>query len=83
MKYILNTHTFIWANSFPEKLSPLALKTIENNAANLYLSAASVWEIAIKINNGKLQFDIPLKQYINIGCKLLQCRIYLYKYPIF
>ncbi len=48
MKVLLDTHTFLWSISEPEKLSDLAKITFLDEGNDLYLSAASYWEICIK-----------------------------------
>ena len=55
MKFLLDTHTFIWAVSKPAKLSKKATATIQNSENELYISAVSFWEIAIKIRLGRLE----------------------------
>ena len=57
MKYLLDTHVFIWLVMFPERLSPFAQRTLELLGNEVYLSAASVWEIAQKRAAGRLAFD--------------------------
>jgi PIN domain nuclease of toxin-antitoxin system len=44
MKLLLDTHIFIWWADQPEKLSPAALSALEDEANELLLSVASVWE---------------------------------------
>ena len=56
MKYLLDTHTAIWALDDAAKLSKTAKAIIDDTSIYIYMSIASVWEIAIKINNGKLDF---------------------------
>ena len=53
--HIIDTHILLWMLSEPEKLSANARKILQ--ADSLYLSMASLWEIAIKQSNGKL--DLP------------------------
>ena len=60
MKLLLDTHTFIWWASAPEKLSEKALASCKNRDNILILSVASVWEMQIKHQLGKLKLDIPL-----------------------
>ena len=60
MKLLLDTHTFIWWASAPEKLSEKALASCKNRDNILILSVASVWEMQIKQQLGKLKLDIPL-----------------------
>ena len=55
MKLLLDTHTFIWAYSEPKQLPALAGATITNPNNEVFVSAVSFWEIAIKIAIGKLK----------------------------
>jgi PIN domain nuclease of toxin-antitoxin system len=53
MKYILDTHTAIWALcGNDDKLSNAAKSIIADQTAELAISIASAWEIAIKISKG-------------------------------
>jgi len=54
MTLLLDTCTFIWLCSDPEKLSGPAAKTLDDPANDRALSMASVWEIALKYQCGKL-----------------------------
>ena len=65
MKLLLDTHTFIWWDSEPEKLSQRALELCRNPTNILLLSIASVWEMQIKLQLGKLSLKLPLAQMIN------------------
>ena len=65
MKFLLDTHTFIWWDSEPEKLSQRALELCRNPTNILLLSIASVWEMQIKLQLGKLSLKLPLAQMIN------------------
>lgn len=64
MKLLLDTHIFIWWADQPERLSPPALSALEDEANDLLLSVASVWEMQIKIQLGKLKVSLPLKELI-------------------
>ena len=57
MRILLDTHIVIWALSEPEKLSNEA-KNLINEASHLYVSSASIWEMAIKSGLGKLDADL-------------------------
>jgi PIN domain nuclease of toxin-antitoxin system len=50
---LLDTHAFIWYSENDPKL-PESIKIDIENADRVYLSIASLWEIAIKISIGKL-----------------------------
>jgi PIN domain nuclease of toxin-antitoxin system len=64
MKLLLDTHIFIWWADQPEKLSPAVLSALEDDANELLLSVASVWEMQIKIQLGKLKLTLPLKELL-------------------
>src|SRR6267143_4659819 len=64
MKLLLDTHIFIWWADQPERLSQAALSALEDEANELLLSVASVWEMQIKIQLGKLKLSLPLKDLI-------------------
>ncbi len=57
MKLLLDTHTFLWfVNDYP-KLSNHLKDLIEDTSNVGYLSVASLWEMSIKFNLGKLTLD--------------------------
>lgn len=55
VRIILDTHLLLWALSAPSKLPARARKLIAD--ADVYVSAASIWEISIKAGLGKLSAD--------------------------
>ena len=54
--YLLDTHTAIWYFTGDEQLSDIAKQIIINASNPIYLSMTSIWELAIKIGLGKMQF---------------------------
>jgi len=64
MKLLLDTHTFIWWDSEPAKLSSEALALCQNQENDLVLSVVSVWEIQIKLQLEKLKLQLPLRELI-------------------
>jgi PIN domain nuclease of toxin-antitoxin system len=54
---LLDTHVFLWWSTDSRKLTAPARKAI-TSAAEVYVSAASAWEVAIKIALGRLQMDV-------------------------
>ena len=54
VRYLLDTHTLLWARSAPHLLSEDALALFRTDETALYLSVASLWECAIKRSIGKL-----------------------------
>lgn len=65
-KLLFDTHTFIWLDSHPEKLSPAAIAACEDNNNELYLSVVSAWEIMIKTKIDRLQLEVPLTEMIEV-----------------
>lgn len=55
MRLLLDTHALLWALDDPAALSAEARSAIEDGANEVFVSAASVWEIAIKRALGKLE----------------------------
>lgn len=64
MKLLLDTHTFIWWDTEPAKLSAAALALCCDPANQLVLSVASLWEIQIKRQLGKLELRLPLSAIV-------------------
>ena len=64
MKYLLDTHAFLWFVSDDNRLSPRARSTINNNHNEIYFSAASAWEMSIKIRLGRLTIEEELEPFI-------------------
>lgn len=58
MKCLLDTHLLLWAALTPGKLSPDARTLIEDPQNELFFSAASIWEVALK--QGLSQPDFTL-----------------------
>lgn len=52
--FLIDTHVLIWLDQKPERLSERILGVLRNPQHVVYCSAASLWEIAIKQNVGKL-----------------------------
>lgn len=64
MNLLLDTHVFIWMDSDAERLSDTASALLQDEDNHLYLSLASVWEMQIKHQLGKLTFEKPLAEII-------------------
>jgi len=64
MKLLLDTHVFIWWANEPERLTPKVLSLCKDAENTLILSVASVWEMQIKTQLGKLKIDLSLPDLI-------------------
>jgi len=62
MDYLLDTHTFLWFINDDRQLSRKASNAIANPDVTKYVSMASFWEIAIKLNIGKIELDMPFRE---------------------
>jgi len=61
MSFLIDTHVLLWYISGNKKLSEKAIAIIENTKNIVFVSKASLWEIAIKISLGKLQITMPFE----------------------
>jgi PIN domain nuclease of toxin-antitoxin system len=64
VKYLLDTSVFLWAVG-PSELLNKAGQDILNSNSELFLSAASSWEIAIKSSIKKLPLPEPARPYVH------------------
>ena len=64
MKGLLDTHTFIWWDSDPGKISSAAMTFLRDASNQVLLSVVSVWEMVIKQQLGKLSLRLPLAQIL-------------------
>lgn len=65
MKYLLDTHTFLWWILHDQQLSDQIKELISNPDNQIFLSAASGWEIAIKSGIGRLTIPRPVGGFIS------------------
>ncbi|WP_109484698.1 type II toxin-antitoxin system VapC family toxin [Occallatibacter savannae] len=56
MRLLLDTHVFYWSLYDPDRLPQNVLETIMSAEA-VFVSAASIWEAAIKVRLGKMRGD--------------------------
>jgi PIN domain nuclease of toxin-antitoxin system len=61
MKLLLDTHLLVWSAWTPRRISSVARSLISNPDNELFFSAASLWEIAIKQGLGKNDFEIDAR----------------------
>ncbi|HVI10901.1 MAG TPA: type II toxin-antitoxin system VapC family toxin [Candidatus Binatia bacterium] len=63
MRAILDTHAFLWALAGDERMSAHA-RDVFSGSTELLLSVASIWEILIKVQSGKLDLPRPSGPYV-------------------
>lgn len=64
MKYLLDTVVWLWSVGPTDKIGRVGLEILTNGAEDLYLSAASAWEVAIKTQLGKFTLAEPPGTYV-------------------
>jgi len=64
MRALLDTHAFIWWVTDDTRLSSTARNIIIDPGNIIFFSAASAWEIVIKVGLGKLNLPEPPETYI-------------------
>jgi len=64
VKALLDTHTFLWWNLDDPQLSATARAVIGDGGNEIFVSAASAWEIAIKVGKGRLVLPEPPERYV-------------------
>jgi PIN domain nuclease of toxin-antitoxin system len=74
VKYLLDTNVFLWSNGAPEKLNRRATTVLSSRSSEVYLSAASSWEIAIKFALRALRLPSPPSQFIPDALRVLSIR---------
>jgi len=75
MRILLDTHYLIWSFTNPEKLPSWAAEVLVSGDIDVFYSQASLWEISIKFNSGKLILDgmTPEELYEEIEMSHFQC----------
>ena len=58
-RLLLDTHALIWALSTPRRLPARVAAALRDPDTDVYVSAVSTWEIAIKSALGKTNADLP------------------------
>jgi PIN domain nuclease of toxin-antitoxin system len=77
MKYLLDTHTWVWWNMRPQNLSRKVAKLIENEDGydELLLSSISPWEFSKLLEKGRLGISCHPEEWINTALEMPKLRI--------
>ena len=67
-KVLLDTHVFLWVLDDPRRVPRRWLEFFDSPRTELFLSAASAWEIAIKCQLKKLQLPLAPADYLRTRC---------------
>ena len=66
MRLLLDTHVWLWCAMETRKLGDAARAAILAADSDVYVSAASIWEVAIKSELGKLALPVDLPEFIGV-----------------
>lgn len=64
MKLLLDTQVWLWMVTAPERLRAPARRALVDERNTLLLSAATPWEVAIKVATGKLRLPSPIEDFV-------------------
>jgi len=64
MRYLIDTQILIWSLGDIQKLSPSAISILRREENDIFISVASLWEIAIKISVEKIKLPVPFEDFI-------------------
>ncbi|WP_437894776.1 type II toxin-antitoxin system VapC family toxin [Sorangium sp. So ce124] len=64
MRLLLDTHCWLWLVADPERIRRGVVEMLVAEGTDVYISAATAWEIVIKHALGKLSLPIPPAEYI-------------------
>jgi PIN domain nuclease of toxin-antitoxin system len=67
MKLLLDTHAFIWWSCDEARLPARVLEACRDDANDLVLSVASILEMEIKTDIGKLRLDMPVDEMVRLN----------------
>lgn len=75
MRLLLDTHVLLWALADPDRLIASTRTLLEDPQHEVFVSAASLWEIAIKVGLGKLEVPDDLERAVfAVGFQALEIR---------
>lgn len=69
MKYLIDTHVLIWFSEDDNRLPATIKALLEDNANEVYVSHATIWEMAIKMSLGKLNLQYSLAEWEQVLTK--------------
>jgi PIN domain nuclease of toxin-antitoxin system len=64
VRLLLDTHTFLWWVADAAELSARARAAVADADSECLVSAATCWEIAIKVGTGRLELDGTVERFV-------------------
>lgn len=70
MRLLLDTNVLLWAVAEPGKIPKTFRERIEAADNEVFFSAASVWELAIKMQIGRIELPVTLEEVIRAAIRI-------------
>jgi PIN domain nuclease of toxin-antitoxin system len=67
MRLLLDTHVLLWFLEQPDRLKPEVLARIQSRENEVFFSAATIWEIAIKASLGRVDFRVSPSVVVDVA----------------
>ncbi len=85
MKYLLDTHTWIWMNVSPERLSPTCASLLESLADpdELLLSGISLWEVCKLVEKNRITLLADLEEWVASALDTPRLRVVPLDFKVF
>jgi PIN domain nuclease of toxin-antitoxin system len=65
MRYLLDTHIWIWSLLAPEHLTRRVVRALENRESELWLSPISTWELLVLVRKGRVRLNKDVEDWID------------------
>lgn len=76
MRYLLDTHIWLWMMVEPEQITPQVLALVSSEENQLYVSLASYWELQIRANLARVQLpDNMISTSLDEGISILDISV--------
>ena len=64
MKFLLDTHIWLWGMLEPNRIGPKTLLKLRNSANEVWLSPISIWEALLLNAKGKIHLSLDLVEWL-------------------
>ena len=69
MRFLLDTRCWLWLQTTPERIPAELLDTLADRSVELFLSAASAWELGVKHAAGRIELPEAPEVYVSRGMR--------------